>query len=133
MATRSQIRVIAGDSCINLYHHYDGYFEGVGMTLHKALERCSFSGLSFLAALTEADDDFELTSSPHGDIEYWYLLDFDKKKFIGYRVDHGETEWRSPWPADAEFKDPACMPRRDKSKAVLNLLDFSMKEPGDVQ
>lgn len=81
MSTRSQIKVIANGKDLMLYHHCDGYPEGVGYCLLKILKKydngCRASDL-VMKMINKGD--FEITFGNHCDIEYYYELDFDKKQ-----------------------------------------------------
>lgn len=82
---------------IYLYHHHDGYPEGVGADLaHFVTEwnKGYFYGVEELANRMikgiespfygEVDNEYELTSCLHGDIEYLYIVrlewDYEAKK-----------------------------------------------------
>ena len=97
MSTRCQIRLIEDDEHIDLYHHCDGYFDGVGKELADSLQIESSSMSRFLAELLTNYDSYEVTDALHGDIDYFYSLDFSKQKFIGYKCHFG------PWDDDTRF------------------------------
>lgn len=93
MSTRSEIRIISeGQEAIELYHHCDGYFEGVGKELQdvlkKHLKERHDGDNAFLAedVVNELlrDSSYEVTFVRHWDIEYFNLLDFDKNEFRGW-------------------------------------------------
>ena len=93
MSTRCQIDVI--DECGNetkIYHHCDGYFSGVGkeLKLLLAMQWFSLHSRHFMRELLK-NKEYEITENNHGDIEYYYKLDFEQKKFLGWQVDF--------WPA----------------------------------
>lgn len=119
MSTRSQIRVIGRDgTVIDLYHHCDGYFEGVGNHLQVILADTR-NELKFLAALMNSADEmsgYELTDTLHGDIEYFYLVDFKNSIFKGWRC-----QWQ-PWPKEANINSPNLMPNIEPSRRWLNLI-----------
>jgi len=83
MSTRSQIEVIAHRKHIMLYHHWDGYPEGVGFCLLKLLE--SIKGKSFYYHYDDIVNrmirkgNFEVTFGKHSDIEFYYILNLNKK------------------------------------------------------
>lgn len=107
MSTRSQIRVIENGKHFDLYHHCDGYFEGVGSELKDALEK-NASAFGLIASLME-DEQYEKTDCLHGDVEFYYELDFDENVFKGYALEF------SPWREGAKFSDlhPAFMQHKD--------------------
>ena len=81
MSTRCQVKVICNGKDLMLYHHCDGYPEGVGYCLLKILKKygngCRASDL-VMKMINRGD--FEITFGNHCDIEYYYELDFDKVK-----------------------------------------------------
>lgn len=98
MSTRTQIRLIENGKHYDLYHHCDGYFEGVGKQLKDALANVGKKGAkAVIRFLKETSDLFEDTNALHGDIEYFYLLDFDRDKYEGIAVDF------LPWPKGTDF------------------------------
>lgn len=74
-------------SQVKLYHHHDGYPEGVGKFLiEQVLPKLQNSSniscddiANFLIKHTE-DNEFEITVYNHVDIEYRYVIDIPKKK-----------------------------------------------------
>ena len=85
MSTRTQIRIVSDGKATDLYHHWDGYFEGVGMELHTALQLAD-EPKKLLENLLKTPG-YEPADGRHCDIEYWYLLDFDNRSFKGYECD----------------------------------------------
>ena len=100
MSTRAHIRIIEDYEQIMLYHHSNGYPEGVGSDLKKFLqENCKdywdnceiANGLvkggvkhAYKSAISRKyeitpDDGYEITTSLHGDEDYIYVIDCDKK------------------------------------------------------
>lgn len=102
MSTRGNIKVISKDVTFWLYHHHDAYPEGVGMDLLKKF-RNSFLRGDFVYAQDivnrlikdPKDDEYEITTGMHGDIEYLYEIDCDNKTIkcfeINFKVD-GDNE-----------------------------------------
>lgn len=91
MSTRCQIRVIdASGKEYNVYHHHDGYFSGVGLELQEMLHK-SKNAKDLLADMLFDYDGYEPTSLNHGDIEFFYILDFRKNEFYGWQVDWKEN------------------------------------------
>lgn len=116
MSTRCMIRIKECGGKIDLYHHHDGYFDGVGQELKNAFSSHG-NALETLNALL-SDDEYELTDSPHGDIEYWYLLDFDNGEFSGYHVPF--DCWKG-----TDFDDPDQRPRIEPDAERLELKETS--------
>ena len=126
MSTRCQIRVIIDDQThVDFYHHYDGYFEGVGEELQKVLAGCKHGDI-FCTNLKAFDSEqYEHTNCLHGDIEYLYELDFRTGVHKGYRLD-----W-TPWKENAKFDQLSLVAQANVCKehdAVLDLTN-GMKEP----
>lgn len=78
-----------------LYHHHDGYPEGVGIGLEEYIEQmdneCLVDGKKFSDFLCdpERDDEYEYEGTnicPHGDIEYLYIVDLQKREITCFRV-----------------------------------------------
>jgi len=91
MSTRSEIEIRNGDYVLHLYHHCDGYFEGVGKELVDILNNTKKKNGEWPAAVDYAvevlkDNQYEITMCPHWDIEYYYVVDFNKKTIVGHPV-----------------------------------------------
>lgn len=96
MATRCDI-IIKDDNTktvykeLKLYHHFDGYPQGVGKFLIEEvtpeLEHPYITGISIANFLIKhpKDDGFELTIGEHPDIEYRYIIDVTSKKIECYK------------------------------------------------
>lgn len=75
---------------IVLYHHHDGYPSGVGFVLHEVLTKAKFFDSNSQSVydklditntlIKKSDAEFELTRAIHGDIDYLYIIDIEKKK-----------------------------------------------------
>ena len=84
-----------------LYHHHDGYPEGVGKFLIEEVlpklqnsNNISCDEVSNFLIKHKEDDEFECTAYNHVDIEYRYIIDIPKKEIQcleGYY-----TDWSSP-------------------------------------
>lgn len=123
MSTRCQVRIKYDGFAVNLYHHCDGYFSGVGADLRERVVQALENGWSpfrFLAQLLE-DREYETTDAPHGDIEYFYMLDFDKGEFTGYGVRFGCWD-------GLDFHEAGQVPKADGEKIDLSKpLQFDWK------
>ena len=83
MSTRCHIRIKEGEEQFQLYHHHDGYPEGVGAELKKYLATKNHNGSWYADEIANelvkgklvADDEYEITSCIHGDEEYVYVID----------------------------------------------------------
>ena len=102
MSTRCCIEVVQtfgngeGDnrkSCM-LYHHHDGYPEGVGYDLKRRFKpQTTFkSGWDIDCIVNELikdqDDEYEFTAFKHGDIEYLYVINCNEQTIKCY-----ECQW----------------------------------------
>lgn len=103
MSTRSLVKVIGEYSKVNIYHHWDGYPEGVGFFLMekfydkliaKADPEDPFStNLDFNdvvnALIKDKDDEgYELTQYKHTDIEYLYEINTKEKTIRCWEIGH---------------------------------------------
>ena len=86
-----------------LYHHFDGYPEGVGAFLIKevlpALENSNNTSCDDIANFLvkhEDDNGFEVTVCNHIDIEYRYIIDIPKKEI--QCLEGHYSDWNSPRP-----------------------------------
>lgn len=78
MSTRSQVKVIFKGKEVILYHHCDGYPEGVGFCLLKIMDKFKKTNDRMIINDMVKKGDFEITFGNHCDIEYYYELNFDK-------------------------------------------------------
>ena len=134
MATRSQIRVVKNGYPLNYYHHFDGYFYGVGKELHEALVKVwndpdiqdndarSTLALESVMRLFQDNHDYEPTFYRHEDIEYFYLLDFDKNKFTGWQT----GQWEEKPSKDCKWYEQ--LPSLCEDGRKINLLKKIKKE-----
>ena len=92
MSTRCNILVKErGYNDIILYHHHDGYPEGVGADLVERFKEKFAKKDDYIFGIVVAnqlvkdlDDEYEVTHCIHGDIEYLYTIDCSKKE-ISYK------------------------------------------------
>ena len=70
---------------VMLYHHHDGYPEGVGADLKKRSEKWpSYYGIWDIDSIVNSlvkdpNDEYEVTVYDHTDIEYLYTIDCNHK------------------------------------------------------
>lgn len=92
MSTRAHIRIQKGNRAILLYHHFDGYPEGVGADLRDYLSK-NFPGRWYDEEIANSlvkqlhdlkDDGYEITTCIHGDEEFLYVIDCDSRKVLCY-------------------------------------------------
>lgn len=76
MSTRCHIVVIEEDNTKHyIYHHSDGYPEGVGAELEEVLEACpSYDWETIMEHILAYDSQYEEDSGIHGDEEYIYEI-----------------------------------------------------------
>lgn len=98
MSTRSVLIIhtprLGTEKDILIYHHWDGYPEGVGATLKGVIKKYQenkyvpYIDCTVLAnaLIKDPDECWELTVFNHTDIEYLYLINCDNKQLHCYRV-----------------------------------------------
>ena len=87
MSTRAAIIVKDSKSKYNVYHHCDGYPEGVGKELERVYRNCDpIDAAEAKKRLLEYDDEYRDTSYIHGDEEYIYVVNTDERKIECYSV-----------------------------------------------
>ena len=96
MSTRCNVIVKENDGkFFQLYHHHDGYPEGVGADLEEYIEQmddeCLVDGKKFVDFLCDPkrDDEYEyegINVCPHSDIEYLYIIDLQKREISCFHV-----------------------------------------------
>ena len=102
MSTRSEILVKCSFGQCKLYHHHDGYIEGVGFDLFQRFFSTKEEGFNrkygtphiddiVNTLVKDAKDEYEVTVAKHTDIEYFYEIDVDKKTL---------TEWQAHYHYD---------------------------------
>jgi len=113
MSTRCQIEITKENGeKVRVYHHCDGYFRGVGAELAAMLQECKTA--DDLLQKTNPSYEVEDADTVHGDIEFWYSLDFKERKFTGYRLD-----W-PPWTKDGKL-NVSEDPKHDNIVDLLKL------------
>ena len=80
MSTRAHIRIYDSDGCIQLYHHCDGYPEGIGRDLKSICEKIfddpEYGTRDLIQnKLGLNDDSYAPAICMHGDEEYVYVID----------------------------------------------------------
>lgn len=113
MSTRSLVKVIKNTKEVNLYHHWDGYPEGVGYCLLKIMEKYKkdeYSDVNSLVMKMITKGNFEVTFYNHCDIEYYYELNFDLEQVRCMAVNN--------WNKKMEILDTIEL-KYDKEKDVM--------------
>lgn len=117
MSTRCCIEVVQtfgngeGDnrkSCM-LYHHHDGYPEGVGMDLKRRFipddTKYSWDIDTIVNSLIkDKDDEYEFTAFKHGDIEYLYVINCNEQTIKCFKWEWGI--WPNPGKLGEEVPIP---------------------------
>lgn len=90
MSTRATIAVESKQDkeFFRIYHHHDGYPQGVGADLVKQMDKL-YADRKFWYAeeivnhlIKLPNDEYEITSCVHGDEEYFYIIDVDHQKVL---------------------------------------------------
>lgn len=109
MSTRCNIIVKENGKKVVLYHHHDGYIEGVGADLFNRFNErfsnpnsCVYWDDVVNELVKDAKDEYEVTSGIHGDIEYLYTID-TKKKTI--KMNPIEINWETHKVVKKKAKD----------------------------
>lgn len=101
MSTRATILIKEKDEKdIWVYHHCDGYPDGVGTDLKHYLNTLKYNWYAedianalIKGSAVEDDNGYQLTSCQHGDEEYAYLIDCDNKTLTCYEMGWDQFEW----------------------------------------
>lgn len=98
MSTRSEIKIIGEFASIKLYHHHDGYPEGVGFDLMNRFWKIrddyqlwEFNEIAN-ALVKDTKDEYEITEYNHTDREYEYEININEKTIRCWKVDWYNNE-----------------------------------------
>lgn len=101
MSTRCNILIKQQHLQVCLYHHMDGYPEGVGMELAGIFKK-NFTAKEEKGRLLWFEDvvndliknhkGYEYCAALHGDIEYLYTIDLDRKKIVCEEVNNWHSD-----------------------------------------
>jgi len=98
MPTRAHIRINDGDNVLYLYHHRNGYPEGVGEELKEmlgSLRNVTWTAEYVHRSISNTDDSYrDAPEGQHGDEEYAYLIDCGTRTLKCYKVGWDEDY---PW------------------------------------
>lgn len=92
MATRSVVIVKDNDKENWIYHHWDGYPEGVGFDLVKRSKKFkSYEDKWYGDDITnklvkDTTDSYEITNGYHTDIDFLYVIDCQEEKIKCFRI-----------------------------------------------
>lgn len=95
MSTRCNVVVKNGSKQTILYHHFDGYPEGVGKNLVEFMADKHSGEINdvdeFVKELKAFDNIYEDTLGLHWDIEYLYVIWLDAESVVCYSVNFWDT------------------------------------------
>lgn len=103
MATRATIKIVKnGFEHEGMYHHWDGYPEGVGLELENILFELyndfetdgPETPHDLSIAINKFRSAYETEECQHGDEEFAYLIDLDMHTITCYAVGWDEFEWK---------------------------------------
>lgn len=93
MSTRSTITIKGNYATLKLYHHCDGYPEGVGFDLmnrfYKKFQNEIYPDFNDVCnnLVKDTNDEYEITEYNHVDREYEYEIDTEAKTIRCWKVD----------------------------------------------
>lgn len=88
------VKVIKDGKSIELYHHCDGYPEGVGFCLLKVLELYKKNEYTFYINQMIKKGNFEIAFRTHLDIEYYYIMNLDTMTVECMAVDNWDGDMK---------------------------------------
>lgn len=96
MATRAHIRVFDDGNCIQLYHHFDGYPDGIGKDLKSVLNKiCDDPEYGCRDLIQNKlglnDSGYAPALCLHGDEDYVYVINCQDKTIKCYRHNYDES------------------------------------------
>ena len=106
MSTRATILIKSQkeNKEVRIYHHCDGYPDGIGSDMKAYLKSITWWDVYEIAndlvkgkcgmVGGKSDDGYELTPCQHGDEEYAYLIDCDSRTLTCYEVGWDEFDWK---------------------------------------
>lgn len=101
MSTRATIKIVKNDcNSETLYHHYDGYPEGVGNELDMFLKKIYSNNekvdtpTQLAQLINEYDNSYQLNETQHGDEEFAYLINMPDYTITCYALDFDEFDWK---------------------------------------
>lgn len=115
MSTRAHIVVISEDEERYVYHHSDGYLEGVGKELKEFLkysyDPSDYSADELCQQLEDWNVSYEYENAGiHGDEEYIYYIDIYPDKVIisvetAEYTKTADGDWKETWKEIPEFTE----------------------------
>ena len=105
MSTRATILIKSEKQheVVRIYHHSDGYPDGIGTDMKNYLKTIFRWDVYEIAndlikgecgmVFNKPDDGYELTPCQHGDEEYAYIIDCDEKTITCYEIGWDDFDW----------------------------------------
>lgn len=123
MSTRCNIIIKRKGYKAILYHHFDGYLEGVGQDLVNKLsdvQNWNWDDIANCLLKDRHDDGYELTSCIHGDIEYLYTIDVEKQTIKYQTVSYDyNNNWKQSFSKKRDVVVDLAKLRKEKENANL--------------
>lgn len=112
MSTRATIKITEENDTIWVYHHSDGYPDGIGSDLKEYLKELKYWSADEIATVLvkgktvgkshniwtgearQGDDGYEITTCQHGDESYGYHINCDEQTITCYKLAWEEFEWK---------------------------------------
>ncbi len=88
MSTRGNIVIKRGDDEIHIYRHWDGKPSITGADLLKICRDSNFDVFGIIQSMAR-EGQYELTQFKHGDAEYQYTIDIDRKNVEAIHIPDG--------------------------------------------
>ncbi len=85
MATRCNIVIKRGEDEILIYRHWDGKPTVTGVELLKICQDSNYDIFGIIQFMAR-DGQYELTQHKHGDAEYEYTIDIDRKEITAFQI-----------------------------------------------
>ncbi len=85
MATRCNIVIKRGEDEILIYRHWDGKPSVTGVELLKICQDSNYDIFGIIQSMAR-DGQYELTQHKHGDAEYEYTIDIDRKEITAFQI-----------------------------------------------
>lgn len=90
---------------VKLYHHHDGYPEGVGYDLTNRAQKWFWDVEHISNSLVkDSTEEYEIATGYHTDIEYFYIIDVNLKTIKCYQAHYECSEHKCKLVLDEEEK-----------------------------
>ena len=140
MSTRAHVIVKDESDKKYLYHHCDGYPDGVGEDLESFIIDIGGADLKsaeiFCNMINDWDPAFEIDNGIHGDEEYIYVVDLPSRKYFcyevtGYNASESDLDKYNKV-FEREWKDSSRLYKHIKTGKIYSLItdNFMFKDNG---